>query len=124
MSYMYLLALLTLLLSYYILALHPWRQKMKFLALSFVILGFATAQACPVINGKFEKKNPDGSSIMIGLQTRIADNVYQYNFDVDGNGPFLPADGIARNVSGGGDTGTLRISCEGNWVQFEAKVDG
>ena len=97
---------------------------MKYLALSFVILGFATAQACPVINGKFEKKNPDGSSIMIGLQTRIADNVYQYNFDVDGNGPFLPADGIARNVSGGGDTGTLRISCEGNWVQFEAKVDG
>jgi len=87
----------------------------------------ALAQACPDINGQFTRKFSEGNtttSITVGLKTQITNGKYFYNFDTDGQGPFLEADGIEKSLTHEGTRGTIKISCSGNTVEFEAKADG
>jgi hypothetical protein len=98
---------------------------MKTVAISLLALTLSTsAFACPLINGKYTKKETNGgntTTIEISLQSQ-AGSPYSYSL---GEGmPLMPADGQPRRMEGDGQTGTLTLSCSGNTVSAVAVVDG
>lgn len=96
---------------------------MKSLVLIAALLGLPVASfACPEINGKFGKTVAGTQTINVGFATKIEAGKYFYNFDIDQVAPFMEADGVAKAVSGDGQTGTLTVSCKDNWVSLEAKL--
>jgi len=90
------------------------------LALSLPSLAFA----CPTINGQFERKIDASSSVIVDMATKVENGKYFYSFDVEASAPFLEADGVMKRLTHEGVSGTLRVSCEANWVQIEATEDG
>ena len=91
-------------------------------ALFLALFATASAGACPIINGQFTREIT-GSSI-VAVYTKFQSGKYLYNFDVDKEGPFLPADGLERAVKNGNQSGFVRISCTSNSVTFNARGEG
>ncbi len=91
----------------------------------WLIFGLAfslsSAHACPVINGNFE--NANGTSELT-IATRMEQGKPSYNVTLDGEGPYYVADGVERPIDFDGYSGTVKMSCSGNTIEFHAKVDG
>lgn len=99
---------------------------MKTLALSLLALTLSTsAFACPVINGNFSKKEVNGDrteTITFSIRTEVNGSTHSY--DLSGDGPALPADGVAKRIERDGESGTVTLSCSGNQLVAAISVDG
>jgi hypothetical protein len=82
------------------------------------------ALACPTINGEFEKKVSAERSISVGLATKAEGGKHFYRFDLEGEAPFMEANGVTEKITHEGKTGTIKVSCGGNWVSLEAAEEG
>lgn len=95
---------------------------MKLILATLVLAAPFQALACPTVNGKFSR-SIGSETITVGLYSKVENGQNWYNIDVDNAGPYFVADGQEKRVSHEGQTGTIKVSCQGNKVIFAGKVD-
>jgi hypothetical protein len=98
---------------------------MHLLAMIFVSIGHLWSGTCPVINGTFQRIDKEGGVYTIRLSSGLVRGVAFYNFDLNGRGPRLVADGMQRLVTYHGERASVQVSCEGSTVELNIQeVEG
>lgn len=97
-------------------------MKLSLVAL-FSLLAFR-AQACPVINGEFDKAIDSRVYDSIVIATKVENGAYSYRISLDGMGPWILADGVERKVTDGDQTASVKLSCDGDTLVYSAEAPG
>lgn len=98
---------------------------MKTLAFTLLLSLFAlSAEACPILNGKFVKRESLGenrtSLIRLEMSTRVIGDEYRYSL-ADGMDPVI-ANGLPVRFEENGQVYQMKVSCGDDRVRFEADI--
>jgi hypothetical protein len=100
------------------------RQQAKFIVALFCLSVVSAAEACPVIDGIFERPRREGETSVrgIGLNTLRKGREYSYKFfNMD---DFQRADKVKRSLRWGDWSGTMTLACWENTLLQETQEDG